>query len=80
MCLWGYSKGAIYSSAQDVDMLMKREGFDYQKGCFIRPIEREGDEITVRYGTSNGVEAGPVARAKTAILAAGTIGLTKLEI
>jgi choline dehydrogenase-like flavoprotein len=80
MCLWGCSKGAIYSAAQDIDALMERDNFNYQRGCFVQSIQREGDEIIVRYGSPSGVEAERTARAKTVVLAAGTIGSTKLAM
>lgn len=73
MCLWGCSKGAIYSAAQDVKELVKSDNFEYQRGCFVSAIERDGDGVVVRY-------VGGVVRAKTVVLAAGTIGSTKLAL
>jgi choline dehydrogenase-like flavoprotein len=73
MCLWGCAKGAIYSAAQDVEALVKRDNFTYRRGVFVQTIEREGDEILVRF-------EGGVVRARTVVLAAGTIGSTKLAL
>jgi choline dehydrogenase-like flavoprotein len=73
MCLWGCSKGAIYSAAQDVEGLVTSGNFTYRRGCFVQAVEREGDETVVRF-------EGGVARAKTVVLAAGTIGSTKLAL
>lgn len=80
MCLWGCGKGAIYNAADEVRPLSGLAGFEYRGGAFVGAIRREGDAFRVDYGPPGaGATAGSLL-ARTVVLAAGTIGSTRLAL
>lgn len=75
-CLWGCARGALYSAAQDLATLRRQPGFDYLPGFVVAEVDG-GD----RPGIHGVGPAGPAThRAKRVLLAAGTLGSSRLAL
>ncbi len=79
-CLWGCPRGAIYSASADMENLRSHPDFTYRRGAFVRSMRREGDIYRLAHGPA--AEAHPTgeASARVVVLAAGTLGSTKLAL
>lgn len=80
MCLWGCSRGAIYTASAEVEKLRSHAGFTYRGEAFVRSLRREGDAYHLAHGPA--AEAHPTGEesAPVVVLAAGTLGSTKLAL
>ena len=78
-CLWGCRNSAIYSPAQDIEMLRKKRGnLTFLTGAFVDSIERDINENpSIHVETKNGRVS---FSGKKLILAAGTLGSSKLVL
>ena len=73
-CLWSCPVGSIYSAAYDLASLQKFENFTYRDKAFVQGFSEEGGGYQVSFGDGSSIKA------KKLILAAGTIGSTKLAL
>jgi choline dehydrogenase-like flavoprotein len=74
-CLWGCSRGALYSAADEIDVLLRFPTFQYRTGHVVDNIRTEGS-IIVAEGT--GSDGNWAIRARRLALAAGTLATTRL--
>ena len=73
-CLWGCRRGALYSAADEVDVLERHPDLRYHPGAVVESIERcEG-------GWTLGLAGGGHLRARRLVLAAGTLATTRLVL
>ncbi len=78
MCLWGCQRGAIYNAALEVSDLQAQLNFDYRSGVFVDAVETSGAGYVVHTTDRNGdLESYESA---TVVLAAGTLGSTRLAL
>ncbi|HEX3463961.1 MAG TPA: GMC oxidoreductase [Candidatus Elarobacter sp.] len=84
MCIYGCHQRSIYNAADEIAPLRERAGFTYSSGWFVTRVERAGDAFAVHAVATNAETArGDAARVFTAdrvLLAAGTLGSTKLAL
>ncbi len=73
-CLWGCSRGSLYSSVTDLSDLMQSENFYYQSGFVVKRVTKNSNHLSVE-GKKRGAYS-----AKKIILAAGTLATTKLVL
>ena len=79
-CLWGCPRGAIYSASREVENLREHAGFTYRGHAFVRSIRQEGDTYHLAYGSAAEAHPSGEASASVVVLAAGTLGSTKLAL
>ena len=77
-CLWGCAQRAIYSAEYDVEKLKQYRNFRHVSGAFVYDIESHSEGFSVHCRDLENLRPDRVFRAKTVILAAGTIGSTIL--
>lgn len=79
LCVWGCSRGAIYTAQQDIGVLLKHPRFTLWSGAFVSTVRRATDvsgfvlSVRDRTGGSHRQVSAP-----RVVLAAGTIGSTIL--
>jgi len=71
LCLWGCERKSIFSSADEVPMLLRHSNFSYRPGAVVRALARAG--LGWRVESDAGTVAAPIV-----VLAAGTIATTAL--
>lgn len=76
MCMWGCTQGAVYQSLQDVAALSRYGNFAYMPGMLVRAVQPGGDAYVAEGNHSDGAPFR--CRARLVLLAAGTIGSTRL--
>jgi choline dehydrogenase-like flavoprotein len=79
MCIYGCKRRAIYSAADELAALRARPGFSYSPGWFVTRVERGEGGFTVRAAATRGSATRTFA-AERVLLAAGTLGSTKLAL
>jgi choline dehydrogenase-like flavoprotein len=82
MCLWGCSRGAIYSAAQELESLSQLPNFTFQRGAFVQRIVPQADHsyhIECK-DVDDDASTGFIVKSERICLAAGTIGSTILAM
>jgi choline dehydrogenase-like flavoprotein len=77
MCMWSCARGAVYQSLQDVLALSGQGNFIYAPGTLVRNVQSDGDAYLVE-GSRTDIGAPCRYKARIVLLAAGTIGSTRL--
>lgn len=77
MCLWGCRAGATWSAAADLQALRLMPGARVTPNALVRKLRRDGDAWLVHVGTGSQETC---YRARTVLLAAGTIASTRLAL
>jgi choline dehydrogenase-like flavoprotein len=70
-CLWPCAGGSIYASLHDLAVLRAMPGFELIDDFYAERVERSGQGVTVH-------AAGSAIAARRVLLAAGTLGTTRL--
>lgn len=78
-CLYGCEKGALYSAAFDLRMLLPMPGFRYMPGFVVDRIERTGNAWSIQ-GASTSTGAREMLIGRKVLLAAGTLATTRLVL
>ncbi|HTD38578.1 MAG TPA: GMC oxidoreductase [Candidatus Limnocylindrales bacterium] len=79
MCIYGCHRRAIYSAADELAALRARPGFTYSPGWFVTRVERDEGAYAVHAVATRGSATRTFA-AERVLLAAGTLGSTKLAL
>lgn len=75
-CLWGCSRGALYSAAHDIAILKQNPRFDYLPGFVVSGVT--GGTVPAVQG--KGPAGAAVHRARRVLLAAGTLATSRLVL
>lgn len=76
-CLWGCHRRALYSAAEDLELLKKYPNFKYRSGFIVERVFRAGEWRAVEGRDSAGHQT---LTARKIILAAGTLATTRLAL
>lgn len=71
-CLWGCSRGALYSASHDLQRLRRRASFQYRPGFVVERVSTAGGVVVV--------EGSGRVLARRVLLAAGTLASTRLAL
>lgn len=85
LCLWGCPARSIWNAAVDLDRLIEHPNFEYRDGLLVTGLDRADPSAQargwrVKTRSLDGGGDGPVFSAPKIVLAAGTIGSTKLAL
>jgi choline dehydrogenase-like flavoprotein len=78
-CLWGCAAQSLYSARYDVRALAARDNFVHLPGLVVDRLEREGEFWNV-CGHRLSTGSGEIRRARTVVLAAGTLATTRIAM
>ncbi|HEX3551358.1 MAG TPA: GMC oxidoreductase [Candidatus Elarobacter sp.] len=79
MCIYGCHRRSIYNAADEIGPLRARPNFTYSSGWFVTRVERAGGAFAV-HAVSTRDESTRTFDADRVLLAAGTLGSTKLAL